>query len=172
MVDLNVLEDGSTLTSVLTEDRRSKYWAADGDPRVVMQSIFDRSKAREREFERSTIFNRMLRSLKYYYGFFDDQEDFGDTAITLTGEQGQLLNFTLNYYRYLIRQVLTLVASEPLVYRVIAANTGARARIQSRLGKKVLAFYLEQKDLNDRMPHALELYEQARAQGTKPRCTR
>lgn len=28
------------------------------------------------------------------------------------------------------------------------------------------------KDLNDRMPHALELYEQARAQGKKPRCTR
>lgn len=28
------------------------------------------------------------------------------------------------------------------------------------------------RDLNDRMPHAMQLYEQARAQGKKPRCSR
>ena len=158
MVDgLNTLQDGSTLTSVVSQDTgRALYWAADQDPKIVMQMIFDRQKSREREFERSTLFNRMLRSLKYYYGFFDDAEDFGDTAITLTGEQGQLLNFTLNYYRYLIRQVLTLITNEPLNYNVAAANTGARARIQSRLGKKVLEFYRNHRDLNDRLRDQLE----------------
>lgn len=131
------------------------YWAAES-PGDVLGGLLERRTDINRSFESDPIYNKIWRSEAYYYGFFDDSDDSGDTAIQVTGEHGQVLTFTLNYYRYLLRQLLTLVTEERPRYQATPANTDNKSRVQARLGNRVLEFYLRKRQLHQRMKETME----------------
>lgn len=138
----------------LTEDS-FQYWAND-DALTVIQRVFEKKENSEKQFENSSLFNKIYRSLQYYYGFFDYQQDWGDTAISVVGDSGQVLDFTSNYYRYLLRQLLTLVTSSRPAYEVVPANTDVKSRVQAQLGERILDFYMESKGVLEVIDQAVE----------------
>lgn len=138
------------------------YWA-DEDVESVISKVHELREDQERQVENLPIFNKIYRSALYYYGEFNDEGDYGDTAIIPTGEYGQVLDFTSNFYRYLIRQLLTMVTSGRINYKVRAGNTDQRSRVQARLGRRILEFYREARGVN----HVLrEVAEDALVYGT------
>lgn len=131
------------------------YWAG-ADCEDVVEAVLDRKRTYERTLDHSALFNKIWRSLQYYYGFFDGEEDWGDTAIQVSGEHGQILTFTVNMYRYVIRQLLTMVTSEPPNYRVVPANIETKSRVQARLGERVLNYYLHKKKFLQQIQDTVE----------------
>jgi len=132
-----------------------EYWAA-GDVGHVIDKVIERRDKISESLSTSTVFNKAFRSLQYYYGFFEDEEDWGDTAIQLTGEHGQLLTFDVNVYRYCARQLLSLITSRKIRYRVAPANTTAKARNQARLGKRLVNYYFKKKGVEKRLRDVAE----------------
>jgi hypothetical protein len=151
----NFLEDGRTIKLEKDEDDQFLYWADDDSDKVI-EEIEGRREKQRRENHGDSIFNKIRRSLSYYYGFYDYISDLGDTAIQVTGEYGQVLSFTTNYYRYLLRQLLTLISNDIPDYSVNPANIDNASRIQARLGRRVLDFYLQHRDVEIRLRDALE----------------
>src|SRR5690606_2426041 len=134
--------DRETETAFDDEEReRPDYWAQDED-RFVVQKVLERKESQERDFARTSIFTRIARSIAYWSGYFDGWGDWGDTAIKVTGEHGQILEFNVNMYRYLGLQLKTLITADRPRYNVTPANVEVKARTQARLGTRVLDYYL------------------------------
>ncbi|HLU46840.1 MAG TPA: hypothetical protein VK116_02110 [Planctomycetota bacterium] len=134
--------DRETETAIDDEEReRPDYWAQDED-RFVVQKVLERKESQERDFARTSIFTRIARSIAYWSGYFDGWGDWGDTAIKVTGEHGQILEFNVNMYRYLGLQLKTLITADRPRYNVTPANVEVKARTQARLGTRVLDYYL------------------------------
>ncbi len=154
----------AALATILPENVRAdvedenvalEYWAG-GDIADVVGHVEDHVIACERMYDYSPLLPKIARSDDYYYGFFDGDADWGDTAIQVTGEHGQILTFTMNMYRYVLRQLLTLVTSDIPAYDVVPTTVEAKSRVQASLGERLLNYYLEKKGVLRTIKETLE----------------
>lgn len=159
MVTKTPLEALYGSVSMVDEDEEGlvpSYWAAREDAQEVTETVLDKAQSIRTRFEESTLARKIRRSQNYYYGMFSEDDDYGDTAITVTGEHGQRLTFHLNQYRYLIRQILTLGTQEKPHYSVVPLNTSSKARVQARVGKTALEHYYERRKIYRKLLRAME----------------
>ncbi|MBN1605864.1 MAG: hypothetical protein JW940_04490 [Polyangiaceae bacterium] len=153
----NILErrGGVSLDDVLNESIEGEYWAA-GPARGVLDHVEDTQKRNKDLMGSNPLFRKMLRAIQYHYGAFEGWDDWGDTAIQIVGEHGQVLSFALNYARYLVLQIKTLVTAEMPNYTTLPLSSDARSRVQARVGKRILNGYLTKKGLWQKLRETAE----------------
>lgn len=129
----------------MEEEETNPYWA-NGSVEDVTEQVLSKKKEYFRALDGSALFAKIDRSQAYYEDDFGE-ESWGSTAIQVTGESGQLLTFSINMYRYVIRQLLTMVTAEKPRFDVGAANIETKSLVQAKLGEDVLNHYLDRKKL-------------------------
>lgn len=76
--------------------------------------------------------------------------------ITFGGEQGELVNLSVNHYRNICRHMLTMVTSNRPAMDARATNTDYESLVQTKLANGLLDYYMREKRLEDYLSRAVE----------------
>jgi hypothetical protein len=77
-------------------------------------------------------------------------------SITFDGEQGELVNMSVNHFRNIGQHVLTMVTSTRPSFQARSTNTDYKSLIQTNLANQLLEYYLREKRLERYLKRAVE----------------
>ena len=97
--------------------------------------------------ERSGKRDRWEKSHKYFYGEHLGESDGRSTSIQNVGDQGELTAFGINYYRNLIKHIVSMATAQKPSYDPRAKNTDLNSLQQARLANNVIDSYVTEKRL-------------------------
>ena len=111
------------------------YWAAKPGDELVMDAY---KRVEERYSARSLergYYERITKLYSYYYGIADDATAFG---ISTGGQANELSLIYVNFVRYLIQHVLSLVNGDRVAYSAVPTDNDASSREKAQLAEGVL----------------------------------
>lgn len=91
-----------------------------------------------------------------YHGAQYDQSLAGGHQITFSGEQGELVNITINHLRNIAQHMVNMVTATRPSLRARAINTDHRSVVQTKLANGLLDYYLRDKRLEEYFKRAVE----------------
>lgn len=118
----------------------SRYWASEEDVRQLVQRTMQRANRVLDSARRTGQFDRSRRLLSAYYGRGVDGAR-NTSALTLAGEEGELVVATHNAVRPLVTQVLGLIAGQRPAMKPIATNTDAASLEQALLADSLREYW-------------------------------
>ena len=95
-----------------TFDFLEEYWATTPDPDELVEHLEAKVRDYRETIRQHPFWNRILRSLEYYHGFFYESlgfdDWFSDTAISTYGDQEELVQIDLIHMRSVLTQIVKI----------------------------------------------------------------
>lgn len=129
------------------------YFAAD-KPENVVRHLTEKAKDWFSGINDISYLEKLKRSWRAYYG--DSSGDGGDHRITFGGENGEIVNISINHYRNLARHIHVMVTSTRPAFECRAINTDRKSLIQAKLGNGLLDYYMRELRLEETLKNAVE----------------
>ena len=129
----------------------NKYFAAD-IPEETVRNLIRKSDNWFEGINRTNYIEKIERSWRAYHGYYYDNGH----AISLGGEQGEIVNMAVNHYRNLAKHILVMVTSTRPAFKCRAINTDKKSMIQAKLGDGLLDYYMRDKRLERILKDAVE----------------
>ena len=143
-----------------TFDFLEEYWATTPDPDELVEHLEAKVRDYRETIRQHPFWNRILRSLEYYHGFFYESlgfdDWFSDTAISTYGDQEELVQIDLNHMRSVLTQIVNIVTQNPPKFRARAMNSERKALEQAQLAEKILEYYNREKRVSRFLRRAVE----------------
>lgn len=141
-------------------DWLEQYWAATPDSEELVQECMQKTVDYRDTLRQHPFWNRILRSLEYYHGFFYESlgfdDWFNDTALSTYGDQEELLQIDLNHLRSVLQQILNIVTQNPPNFKARAANSEAATLKATEVADRVLEHYNREKRVERFLRRAVE----------------
>jgi hypothetical protein len=135
-------------------ENKNKYFAAKEDPSDVVASLDKRSGSWYSELKSNGYLEKVRRSWAMYHGaHFEDKESH---KITFGGDQGELVNLTVNHFRNIAVHLLNMTTSNRPAVNTRATNTDYKSQNQTILANGLLDYYLREKRLEEFLKNATE----------------
>lgn len=155
--------EGGVATEEMPEetfDFLEEYWATEQDPTTLVESLEAKVRDYRETMRQHPFWNRILRSLEYYHGFFYESlgfdDWFNDTALSTYGDQEELVQIDLNHMRSVLQQIVNIVTQNPPKFRARASNSESKALKQAELAEKILEYYNREKRVSRYLRRAVE----------------
>jgi len=129
----------------------STYWATEKTPNIV-NACSEKIEQYFRFLQQSGRLELYRRSYRTYYA----PGILGGT-VNFTGQQGELVQISVNDYRALLKHLHTLTTSERPSFQCRASNTDHKSMAQTILGQGLVDYYLREKDLETYLKNAVEI---------------
>lgn len=101
----------------------------------------------------NTYLDKLYTSWMFYHGVYFNGDghkiDFG-------GEQGELVNLSINHFRNIAQHILVMVTSNRPAFQARAVNTDKKSIIQTNLANGLLDYYMREKRLERYLKKAVE----------------
>ena len=130
------------------------YWLADEDVKNVIKKREESHKSWAM-WSSNPVSQSWVRNTLAYYSHVLDPNSW-DTSLVFQGEQGELVKMLVPQARSLIRQTITLVASQKLLFKCLAKNTGKDVMSDVRLGDAICNDTVESQRLDIKGEEVLE----------------
>ncbi len=130
------------------------YWLADGNPETVIKKRIENHKSWAL-WSSNPVSQAWVRNTLAYYSHVLDPNSW-DTSLVFEGEQGELVKMLVPQARSLIRQTITLIASQKLSFKSLAKNTGKDVMSDVRLGDAICNETVENQRLDIKGDELLE----------------
>lgn len=133
------------------QNNNSVYWALEPTENVgnvLMEKVREYYKFLEQS-GRMDLYRKMYLM---YYG-----PAIKGATLQFTGEQGELIEISVNDLRNLLTHLKTLITSQAPAFDVRASNTDHKSLAQTILGKGLVDYYLREKELEDYMDDGVEM---------------
>lgn len=98
--------------------------------------------------------DRMIASCEQYFG---DINGVDTSTIQKGGEVGETVLINVNYYRFLLQHVLSIVAGDDIAFNVEGKNNDVKTRLQVMLASGLLEGYVRDLKLDELFPAGLEM---------------
>lgn len=119
----------------------------------LVQDCYEKIRKFYQDTSRSKERERCDKAVSLYYG----QHGVGDTSkITALGDNGEIMNLSVNDFRNLIRHTVALTTSTKPSYDPRAKNSDLKSLQQARLASNILDSYLVEKRMGRHMASACE----------------
>jgi hypothetical protein len=92
--------------------------------------------------------------MAYHGAYYEDIEDSHN--ITFSGEQGELVNISINHIRNIATNMKTLITSSRPAMQARSTNTDYKSLVQTKLANGLLDYYLREKKLENYLERAVE----------------
>ncbi len=130
------------------------YWLAEQDPQKVIKKRVENHKSWSL-WSSNPVSQAWVRNTLQYYSHVLDPNSW-DTSLVFQGDQGELVKMLVPQARSLIRQTITLVTSQKLMFKCMAKNTGKDVMSDVRLGDAICADAVESQELDQKGEDLLE----------------
>lgn len=105
----------------------------------------------------SGIADKIQRSNQYYHGSFREGSYGGDEhQILATGDQGEMMEISVNHYRNIGSHILNMVTTNRPSMQARAVNTDYKTLSQTILANGLLDYYMREKNLENVLKQATE----------------
>ena len=109
----------------------------------------------------SNLGDRILRLWRYYHNFYDQgiasgARSQGGPEIVFEGEDGEMINLSVNHLRSIIHMLLTYITQNPPYWEAMASNADHRSIEDARLVRSIMEDYVYKFRLGGRFRRAVE----------------
>ena len=102
--------------------------------------------------------NGFLNKVQDVWAAYYNMQVNGDGhAISFSGEQGELVNLSVNHLRNIGRHMHTMVVTNRPAFQARASNTDYKSLAQTKLANELLDYYMREKRLEQHLQTAVEL---------------
>lgn len=98
--------------------------------------------------------DKIVASCEQYFG---DVNGVDTSTIQKGGEVGETVLINVNYYRFLLQHVLSVVAGDDLAFDVEGKNNDVKTRLQVMLANGLIEGYIRDLNLDELFPAGLEM---------------
>jgi hypothetical protein len=133
------------------QEPEPKYFAAK-EPKKVMNTVL----ARGVSFYKTMQDNNWKDKLGDMYRAYHGQQTTLDHEITISGDQGELLEIPVNHFRNIARNMYGMITSTRPAMDVLATNTDYKSLAQTTLASGILEYYMREKKLEEAFLRAVE----------------
>lgn len=125
----------------------AKYWAAEQDPEALWTTLVDKEREFMDAFNRRGFFNVTRLSYSTYFGTSNTGSAYGNwqtQSLSYGGENGELVEFSVNEYRSFIDQILTMVCKNRPAFQAQAINTDFKSLAQVESSDTLVKYYYDE----------------------------
>ena len=124
-------------------------------PKETAAIILQRANAWYNQLYNNGYLSKVKDCWMAYHGNFNSGNGDGH-KITFGGEQGELVNITINHLRNIGQHILEMITSNRPAMQVRATNTDFKSIAQTRLAENLLDYYMRDKRLEKYLKRAVE----------------
>jgi hypothetical protein len=131
---------------------KQKYFASEESDDKV-NYLKSKSEDWYRNIQLNGYLEKLQSSWQAYHGVFFDEASH---KISYGGENGELVNLSINHYRNLATHILVMITSTRPSFQCRAVNTDRKSLLQAKLGNGLLDYYMREKRLERYLKKATE----------------
>lgn len=120
----------------------NEYWAS-ADRDAIAAEMRTRAKRHYDLLDQSGRLNVYRRSVRTYY-MLDKDGGWSNSSVTFTGEQGELVEFSDNHYRSLIKHTIVMTTGSRPAFDARARNNDYQSRAQAELSNGLIDYYMSE----------------------------
>jgi hypothetical protein len=125
------------------------YWASHADSRKAVAGGVERVKRYRESLRASGRADRMRRNWLTYLGW-GPRSDADASRMLPGGEQGEMVQMTVNHFGAMVTQAVTLTTSNKPAVKAIAANSDFESLAQAQLAEALNDYYDRELAVSDR----------------------
>lgn len=133
-------------------DDLDQYWAT--KPAFELADECNRRVSEQYNlFDVRESYSKIIRTYSHYYGKTNEAIS---NMVVPAGERGELTLTYVNFIRYFVSHILSMIAGDRLAYQCVPVNTDVRAKEQSILGNEIMRYYVKNLRLHKVLREATE----------------
>lgn len=118
----------------------------------ITGELYSRVEDYFQELERAGHLYKIKKSYNLYYNISTNAD-----AVSEAGDQGELLQISVNHYKAILSQIHTMVTKDRPSLKAQAINSDYKSKAQARLGDGLLDYYLKTQDIEQVLKDAAEM---------------
>jgi len=130
-------------------DAETTYWAAEADSKKAAAGVVKRIRRYREQLRASGRADRMRRSWLAWQGWGPRADGDGSRMLP-AGDQGEMVQVTVNHFAALTTQAVTLTTSNKPAVKAIAANSDFESLAQAQLAEALNDYYDRELAVSDR----------------------
>lgn len=132
-----------------------EYWAASGDPKELVSRLMQYHDHWDMSGTHPVVTAWIRNTVAYYSNILDATS--WDSALSFSGEQGELVKMVVPQARSLIEQLVTLVTKSKLSYSAVAETQGRDVIKVTRLADSLANQVVEEQSLDTENYYLMEI---------------
>ena len=136
-------------------EQDTKYFAS-LPPEEAVSAFKSRSDTWFDTLINNSYLEKVRTSWLFYHGLFNESIDSGH-SIHFSGEQGELVNISVNHYRNIAKHILNMITANRPSFQARAVNMDYKSLAQTKLANSLLDYYMREKKLEEYLTTAAEL---------------
>jgi len=135
---------------------KSKVYFAKADSKTCASTLIGKADSFFNLLRGNAFLSKLNDMWMAYHGAYNKDVGYGH-QITFTGEQGELVQLSVNHFRNLARHMYNLVTANRPIMEARAINTDYKSLAQTYLANGILDYYMREKGVELSLNKAVEM---------------
>jgi hypothetical protein len=135
---------------------KNEQYFASKEPKDCASVLLNKASTFFNVWRTNEYIDKMNVSWRFYHGAYADNMSESH-RVNFTGEQGELVQLSVNHYSNLAQHMLNMVTSSRPVMESRAVNTDYKSLAQTYLANGILEYYMREKNLEAAIKKACEM---------------
>jgi len=132
--------------AIIAQEAISKYWALEKDPAALFEQLTKKEQEYTAALERLGFYSVWRLIYSVYYGLANygiGKQTWQTQTITFYGENGELIDMSINEIRAFVDQTVSIVTRQRPAYQALASNTDLASLSQIEASNSLIHHFLE-----------------------------